>query len=154
MKHAMHMRHRERNLSMPPPPLKRRLRSEKRRGAAVAELAVCLPLLVLLVVATMEACTMVYLKKSLTVAAYEAGRTSLMPGASSADVTAQCQQVLNDRGVQGGTSLLNPLVFETAPEGTYLQVSVTAPCESNTMLGTWFYAGRSLTAKAAFKKEF
>ena len=135
-------------------PSKRRRRPKSRRGAAVAELAVCLPILVLLVVATIEACTMVYLKKSLTVAAYEGGRTSLMPGVSSTDVTAQCQQVLTDRGVQGGSILLNPLAFEAAAEGSYLQVSVTAPCESNTMLGTWFYAGRSLNARATFKKEF
>jgi hypothetical protein len=117
-------------------------------------LAVCLPLLVLLVLATIEACTMIYLKKSLTVAAYEAGRTSLMPGASSANVKAQGQQVLDDRKVKGATIVLNPAAIEAAPEGSYLEVTVNAPCESNTLLGTWFYTGRTLSARATYKKEF
>ena len=63
----------------------RRSRSESHRGTALAEIAVCLPIIVLLAFASIEACTMIYLKQSLTIAAYEGGRTAVTPGATSAD---------------------------------------------------------------------
>ena len=47
-----------------------------RRGGG--ELAVCLPVVVLLVIATIEACSAMFLKQSLTVAAYEGVRTALI----------------------------------------------------------------------------
>ena len=51
----------------------------RRRGVAASELAVCLPVIVLLVLAMIEACTMIFLKQSLTVAAYEGVRTAIEP---------------------------------------------------------------------------
>src|SRR6188472_1863347 len=72
-----------------------------RRGVAASELAVCLPIVVLLVLATIEACSMVFLKQSLTVASYEGVRTAIDKGATSAQVQTACQQVLNDRKIAG-----------------------------------------------------
>ncbi len=46
-------------------------RKRQRSGSVVVEVAVCLPLIVLLVFASVEACTMIYLKQSLTVSACE-----------------------------------------------------------------------------------
>ena len=137
-----------------PTPRRSTQRRSRRRGAAAAELAVCLPLIILLVLATIEACTMIYLKQSLTVAAYEGARTALTPGATSADVTTQATQVLTDRDVQGGSVALTPLVFETAATGSYLRVQATAPCDMNGGLGSWFYQGKSLTGTVEVMKEF
>ena len=82
--------------------------SKSRRGIAAVEFAVCLPVLVLVVFGSIEACTMVFLKESLTVAAYEGSRTALEPTATEADVTARCLEVLTDRNVQGGTVQVLP----------------------------------------------
>ena len=129
-------------------------RRSDRRGAAVAELAVCLPLIVLLVIGTVEACTMIFLKQSLTIAAYEGGRTALVPGATNGDVTAECQQVVNDRGVQGGTIAVTPADITAAAPGTYLQIDVSAQCDTNSMLGNWFYAGKTLNGHVEVMKEY
>ena len=67
------------------------------RGVAAAELAVCLPIVVLLVIATIEACSAVFLKQSLTVAAYEGVRTALEEGATARSVQRHCNRVLSDR---------------------------------------------------------
>ncbi|MEO2047664.1 MAG: TadE/TadG family type IV pilus assembly protein [Pirellulales bacterium] len=72
-----------------------------RQGVAAAELAVCLPVLVLLVLAMIESCTMIFLKQSLTVTAYEGVRTVLQERAVAADVQKTCQQIFADRRVQG-----------------------------------------------------
>ena len=54
-----------------------------RRGVAAAELAVCLPVIVMLVMATIEACSALFLKQSLTAAAYEGVRTALEESATT-----------------------------------------------------------------------
>ncbi len=68
-----------------------------RRGVAAAEFAVCLPVMVLLVLGMVETCSMVFLKQSLAVAAYEGAHTAVKPGATSADVRAVCDNILRDR---------------------------------------------------------
>lgn len=130
--------------------------SRRRRpfGTAVVELAVCLPIIVLLTLACIESCTMIYLKQSLTIAAYEAGRTAVMPGAGSSDVIADCQQVLADRNVHGAIITVNPTDITTVSKGSHLEVTITAPCDDNLVAGHWFFGGRSLTSKSVFIKEF
>ena len=52
----------------------------------------CLPIIVLLVIGTIEACSMVFLKQSLAIAAYEGARTAIIPGATKAQVEAACNR--------------------------------------------------------------
>jgi Flp pilus assembly protein TadG len=132
----------------------RRARSRCRRGTALVEFAVCLPIIVLLGFASIEACTMIYLKQSLTISAYEGGRTAITPGATSADVIADCTQVLSDRGVQGATIVLNPSDITTAAESTYLEINVTAPCDQNLIAGAWFFEGKTLNGRSIYMKEY
>ena len=58
-------------------------RGESRSGVAAAEFAVCLPVIVLLVLAMIESCTMVFLKQSVSIAAYEGVRTALLEDAGA-----------------------------------------------------------------------
>ena len=80
----------------------------KSRGVAAAELAVCLPVVVLIVIATIEACSAMFLKQSLTVAAYEGVRTALAERHVAGSVQAACNQILNDRNVKGATVTISP----------------------------------------------
>lgn len=67
---------------------------------AVAELAVCMPILVLVLFATIEACSMIHLKQTLRVTAYEGVRVGLIPSSTSTTVEDQCQLLLEDRNIQ------------------------------------------------------
>jgi hypothetical protein len=98
-----------------------------KRGVAATELAVCLPIVVLLVVATIEANSMIFLRQSLSVAAYEGVRTAISSGATAAKVQATCKQILSDRHVAGATITVNPTNFAAAAPGIYVDVTVTAP---------------------------
>ncbi len=51
-----------------------------RDGVAATELAVCMPVIVLVVLATIESCAMIFLQQSLSIAAYEGARVALAPG--------------------------------------------------------------------------
>src|SRR5690349_16362046 len=80
----------------------------KRQGVAASELAVCLPVLVLLVLAMIEACTMIFLKQSLTVSAYEGVRIALLPNATTSQAQAAANSVLADRRVKNGAVTVTP----------------------------------------------
>ncbi|RIK83543.1 MAG: pilus assembly protein TadE [Planctomycetota bacterium] len=129
-------------------------RGSQRRAVAASELAVCLPIIVLLVLGMIEACTMIFLKQSLTVAAYEGIRTALQPGAVAADVETVCDGILADRRVQGGVVTINPPNFETLAPGEYVQVTVSAPADGNSAVPGSFFRGRTLSASATMMKEF
>lgn len=125
----------------------------ERRGVAAAELAVCLPIVVLLVIATIEACSALFLKQSLTVAAYEGARTALQETATTASIEAACNQILADRKIKGAQVTLKPANLSTLVPGNYIDITVTAPCASNSLVPATFYRGRSLSATASMMIE-
>lgn len=126
----------------------------KRRGVAATEFAVCLPIVVLLVVGTIEACSMIFLKQSLAIAAYEGARTAIVPGATTAQVEAACNQILADRKVQGGSVTINPKDIAALNPGDYVDVTVTAPCNTNSVVPNTFYRGKTLSSSASMMIEF
>ena len=133
--------------------IRRTNRSSKRRGVAAAELAVCLPVVVLLVVATIESCSALFLKQSLTVAAYEGVRTSIENGATTASVHTACNRILADRRIQDAQVTLNPATISSLKPGDFIDVTVSAPCTSNSPVPTTFFRGRTLTATASMMIE-
>jgi Flp pilus assembly protein TadG len=126
----------------------------RRRGVATAELAVCLPVVVLLVLATIEACTMIFLKQSLTVAGYEGARAALVKDATAAEVQDACKQVLADRRVTGATVSLNPAKIENLKPGDRVDVTVEAPCAANSVIPIMFYQGNTLETTTSMMIEF
>jgi hypothetical protein len=131
-----------------------RRRNAKCRGVAASELAVCLPVMVLMVLATIETCTMIFLKQSVTVAAYESVRTALQPGAVPSDVQTTCDGVLADRRIQGGKLTISPANFTQLTPGQYIQITVSAPADSNSVIPGSFFRGKTLSATATMMKEF
>lgn len=111
-------------------------------------------MIVLLVLGTIEACSMIFLKQTLSIAAYEGARTAIIPGKTKADVTAACMQVLAERKVTGGTVTVKPSDIPALNPGDYVDVTVSAPCNVNSVVPNKFYRGRTLSAKASMMIEF
>jgi Flp pilus assembly protein TadG len=132
---------------------RRQAKANPRRGVAAAELAVCLPVVVLLVIATIEACSAMFLKQSLTVAAYEGVRTALEEGADAKSVQAACDQILADRKIQGGAVTIKPSNIASLSPGQFVDITVSAPCASNSIVPITFYRGRTLSATASMMIE-
>src|SRR5262245_37575965 len=118
----------------------------KRRGVAATEFAVCLPIVVLLVIGTIEACSMIFLKQSLAIAAYEGARTAIIPGATKTTVEAAVNQVLADRKVKGASVSVKPTDIASLNPGDYVDVTVTAPCNTNSVVRNKFYRGKTLSS--------
>jgi Flp pilus assembly protein TadG len=128
-------------------------RADRSRGVAAAELAVCLPVVVLIVIATIEACSAMFLKQSLTVAAYEGARTALSERQVAGSVQKACNQVLKDRKVRNATITVNPKNIASLQPGDFIDVTVSAPCNPNSVVPTTFYRGRTLSATASMMVE-
>ena len=126
----------------------------KCRGVAAVEFAVCLPVIVLLVIGTMEACSMIFLKQSLSVAAYEGARTAIIPGVTTAQVRTACEQVLDDRHIEGGLVTISPSNVDALNPGDFVDVTVSAPSSANSVVPNTFYRGRTITANASMMIEF
>lgn len=131
-----------------------RRRRSIRRGTAATETAVILPLFVFIVLGCIETCTMIFLKQSLEIAAYEACRTSLVRGTTTYGVQTKAQNILTARKVQNATITVDPPDFLSRPYGTFIRVTVSAPCNSNSSFAPWIYAGRTLSSDVEMMKEY
>ncbi len=131
----------------------RRPRIAARRAAAAAELAICLPLIVFLLLASLEACTMIFLDHSLTIASYEGVRVAINYDATNADVVARSNQIIADRSVEGATVSINPANVANVNRGDRITITVAAPCDANAIIPPWFYGGRTLTCSTTMVKE-
>lgn len=114
-------------------------------GAAIIELAVCLPILVVVTLATIEACAMIYLKQTLTIAAFEGARLGIISGSQAINVEAQSQLVLIDHGVMNYVISMQPADPATLTAGDYFRVTASAECSPNSLIGGWFYAGKTFS---------
>lgn len=125
----------------------------RRKGAAVVELAACLPVMVLLMFASIEGCNMIFLKQGLTSAAYESARVALHSRATSTLAMARANEVLTSRRIQGATVTFSPATVETVVKGQPFTVTVSAPCSRNANGPEWFFSGRVLSSSVTMVKE-
>ena len=124
----------------------------KRTGAAVVEFAVCLPVLLILVLGSIECTSMIFLSQSLNVVAYEGARTAVKPGSTTAETLARCQEVIAERSLVNCQVTINPANIDAVPSGTLVTMTASAPCQPNGALRLRFFSG-SLDAQAFMVKE-
>jgi Flp pilus assembly protein TadG len=116
-----------------------------KRGVAVVELAVCLPILVVILMATIETCAMLQLQQNLTVTAFEGARVGIIPGVEASTVQSQCQLLLDDRNISSYTITLDPSDPTIMGPGDEFTVTVAADCAANSIIGSVFYDGKIMT---------
>lgn len=131
-----------------------RNRQLRRNATAVVELAVTLPVFVLILFGTIETTRMIFIQQSLEICAYQGARVALIPSSNAAKVTSACATVLTDRKVKSASVSVSPTNYEKMPYGTLVQVRVSAPCNVNSPFSPWFYGGRTLTADVTLMKEY
>jgi len=115
-----------------------------RKGIATVELAVCLPIMVILVLGFIEASSAIFLKQRLTASAYEGVRKVTAPTKTSADGITAANDVLTQFGISGGTITVTPNVTAATATGTQVSVKVEAPISSNSCIKP-FIIGKTFT---------
>ncbi len=129
-------------------------RQPRRNGIAVVELAITLPVFVLILLGTIETTRMIFLQQSLEICAYQGARVALIPSSTTAKISRASATILTDRNIKSASVSVSPANYETMGYGTLVTVRVTAPCNMNSPFSPWFYGGRSLTADVTLMKEY
>ncbi len=132
-------------------PCKRR--GSKRCGTATVELAVCLPVLVLLVFGGIEAAHFIQLKQDLTICAYEAAKKSTRDNSSMQDAIDRFNEIATAKGITGASISFEPNFNSATTSGTEITVQVTAPAESNYEMPVKFFQNQNLSAEVTMVRQ-
>lgn len=103
---------------------------------------------------TIETCTMIFLRQSLHIAAYEGARVAIVPDSKSSDVRNAATRLLEMRRINDASIEVFPDDIENAPYGSFIRVEISAPCSSNSVLPLQFYGGRAVIGTVEMMKEF
>lgn len=142
--------------------MRKRIRKTNRRGGAVIEAALCLPLILIIISATVELSTTIYLKESLTIAAYEGARVAVTRGATDDKVQTRIAQVLEERHIDmTGYSMVDAIEItpnsRTADIMEPVTILVRAPTDGNTVSPFGFMkfiTPPDMEATVVMRKEF
>lgn len=126
---------------------------KRRSGVAAVEAAVCLPVIFLLVLGSIQASSYIFLKQSLHAAAYETARHATQLRATNSKARREGNALLNARQVKGGSIRFNVRDISKAPRGSAIRVTVGASTRRNTPLAAAVLANRRIQCQVVMVKE-
>ena len=124
-----------------------------RKGAAVAEIAVCLPMIIIIVFGAMEAASMLFLRQALIQSAYEGAKVAIDSRAENENAIAVAESVAAGRRITDLDVRFEPSDITEAAQGETVRVIVSAPGDSNSFINLGVFAGRTISAEAVMVKE-
>ena len=125
----------------------------------MVELALCLPVLLITVFGIIETTNVVYIQTRMQSVAYEGARVATRPAtsastaASAATVTAACNTMLTQLGVNNATVTLNPASLASLVPQQTVTVTVTAPLNKNNTTAYVLKSALTITASATLVCE-
>jgi Flp pilus assembly protein TadG len=128
--------------------------SRARKATATVEFAVIAPVFLLILLGTIETCSMIFLQQSLEIAAFEGSRVAIVQKSTRDGVERAINTILGPRRVRDYVVRITPNDFQSASYGTFIKIEVTAKCESNSMLPPIFYGGSTSTGAVEMMKEY
>ncbi|MCU0718912.1 MAG: pilus assembly protein [Pirellula sp.] len=125
----------------------------KRNGAAVVELAVCMPVVVLVVFASLEGANMLFVRQATVQAAYEAAKFGSRRDGTRVQAERLATEVLTARRINSPT--ITFVTGDPASTRSGSDVTVRVSVNSNDRLITGFriFSGRQIEAIATMQKE-
>lgn len=116
----------------------------RRSGVAAVELALCSPLLFLLVMGAVETANYIHLKQALTLSAYETAVSVTAMGGTETDAIKNGEAILDAHRVKKGHLGIEPIVTSATKAGTRIEVTATAPVADNAISPPWFFNGAQI----------
>ncbi|MDP7016747.1 MAG: pilus assembly protein [Pirellulaceae bacterium] len=132
----------------------RRSRSRRRRGGAIVELAIALPLLTGVVVATMELSGVIYNMQALQSTAHECAREAARRSGTNGRLQTLGKSILSQRGLKGAVIRTSPGNIANLNRGTEITVTVSAPYSNNSWLPHSFFNRRAMQAQTVVVKQY
>lgn len=109
-----------------------------RRGAALVEFALTLPVILLLIAALLEISRVQMLKHSADTAAYEAARSGIVVGAVHADVQNAADALLSTAQLKSWSVSIAPEIFTEHTPAVTVQVDI--PVAENSWISPFFFS--------------
>ena len=130
-------------------------KTKRRQGVAAVEAALCLPVVIILMLGTLEICSGIFLNESLKIASFEGARAGVRRQATPDQVRATVMEVLEARGVTGAQIEIDPPTGFVGLEAlSPITVTVSAPAEGNSRLNFDVLTGRTISARTTMLREF
>jgi Flp pilus assembly protein TadG len=127
--------------------------STGRKGTATVELAVCLPMLIAIFLAAIQAADIIFLKQTVCVAGYEAARSAIKHKSSNAEATAAGEAVMKARMIQSYNITFSPSDVSKVARGEYVNVTIDVPTSANTVLPSVLQMKKNLSVTTVMVKE-
>lgn len=122
-----------------------------RLGAVSVEVAICIPVVFLFLLGTLEFSRVNMLRSSIDNAAYEGARRGVVPGATTEDCIQQAAQILRAVGLRQATVTVTPsTINDSTPQVT---VEVVAPMSENGWGLSRFLSGVTLRSHSTKPRE-
>lgn len=107
----------------------RKYKQRQRRGALSIEIALCLPILLLFLVACYETARANMILHATESAAYEAARVGIVPGAQEQEIRNAAKFILSSVGIKDFSIKVSPKNIK--PDTRKVKVEVTVPFRAN-----------------------
>ena len=129
-------------------------KSRSRHGAAVVELAVCMPVMFIVIFGSIEACNMTFLKQRLTESAYEGALLGSRDRTTETELEQRVETVLTAWTITGASVTVDGhgTAFDLLEPGERFTVRVTAGVSPNTV-GPRLFAPSTLQAEVVGHKQ-
>ena len=129
-----------------------------RRGTAVTELAICLPVLTMVIFGSIEMCNAIFLTQTLIEAGYEGALVGSQTGATESEIVQRVQNVLTARNIVGANvSVLGAIDgqtdFDLLDPGELFTVHVDATIAGNIFAPIRFATFNSVEADVVGHKQ-
>ena len=125
-----------------------------RRGAALVEFALVVPIFLLCVVGSVELGRAIMVQEALTDASREGARVGIIDGALTSDVTTAVDNYLTGVSITGAQINVTPTNPGLSADGTQVTVSVSIAFNSVTWVPSpWFLKNATLTATTAMARQ-
>jgi Flp pilus assembly protein TadG len=129
----------------------------RRRGTAAIEFAFIVPVLIVLTLGTIDLCSMMFLKESVTLAACEGARRGIGRDRTNADVVNRITEFLDERNINydgGSVAAFSSPGFDSAETLENVTVTVQVPCGGNLLIPSNWFDDVTLSASVTMRKEY
>ncbi len=119
----------------------------------MVEMAVCLPVLVILVFGAIEAAEFIHLKQDLAICTYEAAKIASKASKKNNDVTKRFDEMASAKSMKSASVSISPDLSSATASGTEVTLTATVQTDSNYSLPFRFFGGISLTKKVVVARQ-
>lgn len=144
-------------MSIPKAIRHRSRRRRQRRGTAVIEFAFIVPVLIVLTLGTIDLCSMMFLKESVTLAASEGARRGIGRDRTNNDAVARITEFLDERNINYDSANVVSISapgFDTAQTLENVTVTVQVPCGGNLLIPSNWFDDLTVSASVTMRKEY